>query len=889
MDAAAACQQPLRSVEAGRQGVGGGVASATDSDLSRRQRADRLASSTWVQKLHSLEMEAGTVVELEGLSVAELNGQTGVIVGRKRDKGRYRVRLNATSNEVAVRPKNLVRAAAEWASTLPAEPPSETSSSGADMTHCYHTDCYPRCRANERRLHPWVDFIFGDDQDVEQMPWKECAEMLQGRLLQAMQQQQAMPSEDRDHAGVSEIEEAQLDLHEAIQAMVRMQDGGADPDAVQREWAERTGQGMYTGTMKVVQAIGERRCLKPRLLAEAGCDLDAIAESGDVASLKAAFVQHPHLTPLTCMGDGWGSTLMHWAVEHGHAELLEFLLSLKGADTRVRDNSGDTVLLCAVREGSVECVRVLLEGEHSHPDEGTRTGWCDRWYTGLHLALSSRTLEKIEASRSLEIIELLCKAGATVDCPSRRGDVPLLLAIKNEVEPAVRFLMRRGRSAFNFGRVNTPDDGTPAFKSWTYLLDRTPENGRVCTSFTLRQLVLPAVVAQELRAPGSVDEENLLGLRPRSKQAWYGPGSLSGWSEEQRNSDPDPARSNYSNTSALPTCCLHCGMENAKHVCSGCKSVRFCGRECQKGAHKQHKLDCAGLAANRLPSAVRVVRFADGAIIANPDAMVPSEHCYEAYMARHKQAIKAFLVGAWLSEPEDCAVGLLATQPQLLQMVIAQVAPPLSEGCRLFCDHALHASLPAGTTVTVEAVVSKPELNGQTGVVVSVDTKKRRYAVRLQGLDHTITQVKLKPENCRVRCPCANNNVPCGSACADVCLGRARVPRQHTSPLEPGWKEEQRTINASRNRLNTIPDESVRGIFRGISDCAAAHRSIVLSLSPEQRSACYPLACFERFGHNKWTKECATDDCVKDGISMHSASRCAFRGNTLNYLPCNAM
>lgn len=852
---AAAADLLRTEAAAEQQGDGGGA--ADDSDLSRRQRADAMASTTWVQKLHSLELEQGTLVELEGLSTAELNGQTGVIVGRKREKGRYRVRLNETGNEVAVRPKNLVRAtAAEQATPNAAFGTSEQRPAGTDMTHCFHTDGHPRCPANEERLHPWVDFKFGDDRDVEQMPWKECASMLNGRLLQELQHQHARPSKDRDHVGVSEIQEALLHLEEAIEAM------SLTPTA-QPEWAERVGQGMYTETMKAVQAIGERRGLKPQLLAETGCDLDAIAESGDVAALKAAFVQHPHLTPLTCTGDGWGSTLMHWAVEHGHAELLVFLLSLKGADTRVRDNSGDTVLLCAVRECSVECVRVLLESKHSHPDEATRTGWCDRWYTGLHLALSSGTLDKFEERHILEIIELLCEAGATVDSPSRRGEVPLSLAIKNEVEPAVRYLMQsRPSSDYNFGRVITPDAGSniPPFKSWTFLLNRTPENGKVCTSFTLRQLVLPAVVAQELRAPGSVDEENLLGLRPRTKQAWYGPGSLGGWSEEQRNSDPDPAWRQSSGTSALPTCCLHCGMEGAKHVCSGCKSVRFCGRECQRGCHKQHKLDCAGLAANRLPSAVRVVRFADGAIIANPKAMVPSEHCYEAHRARHNQAIKAFLVGAWLSEPEECAVGLLATQPQLLQMVIKQVAPPLPAlGCSKFCDHALRASLPVGTAVTVQDVVSKPELNGQTGVVLSVDSKKRRYAVCLQGPDRTTVQVKLKPECCSVRCPCTDENQPCGSACADACLGRAVRPIQHTA----------------RDSLNMLPDESTRGSFRRISACAAAHRSIVLSLSPEQRSACYPLACFERFGYNKWTADCATDDCSNDGV--HSRARCTFR------------
>lgn len=164
-------------------------------------------------------------------------------------------------------------------------------------------------------------------------------------------------------------------------------------------------------------------------------------------------------------------------------------------------------------------------------------------------------------------------------------------------------------------------------------------------------------------------------------------------------------------------------------------------------------------------------------------------------------------------------------------------------------------------------------------MVLSVDSEKRRYAVRLRGPDRTTMQVKLKPECCSVRCPCADESQPCGSACADACLGRAVRPRQHTARdslfTENGFASPfDRHTSKSRN-LNMLPDESTPGIFRGISACAAAHRSIVLSLSPEQRSACYPLACFERFGYNKWTTDCATDDCASDGV--HSRTRCTFR------------
>jgi hypothetical protein len=144
--------------------------------------------------------------------------------------------------------------------------------------------------------------------------------------------------------------------------------------------------------------------------------------------------------------------------------------------------------------------------------------------------------EAVGPAAVLRILQLLCEGGASVDSPSRSGETALGLAIKNCNERAVRYLMHErpaGASPddFNFARV-VRQPGFPPFKMWTFLLS-TRDNeamGRVMSSFTIRQLVLPAVVAQELRSsPGSVDEENLLGLRPAtSRHNWY-PGSLAGW------------------------------------------------------------------------------------------------------------------------------------------------------------------------------------------------------------------------------------------------------------------------------------------------------------------------------------------------------------------------
>ena len=52
--------------------------------------------------------------------------------------------------------------------------------------------------------------------------------------------------------------------------------------------------------------------------------------------------------------------------------------------------------------------------------------------------------------------------------------------------------------------------------------------------------------------------------------------------------------------------------------------------------------------------------------------------------------------------------------------------------------------MPVDTRIRVQGLVSKPELNGQQGVVVSFDQKKRRYGVKLD--DSNGQAISLKPE-----------------------------------------------------------------------------------------------------------------------------------------------
>jgi|EP01047_Picozoa_sp_COSAG01_P039593 hypothetical protein len=161
-------------------------------------------------------------------------------------------------------------------------------------------------------------------------------------------------------------------------------------------------------------------------------------------------------------------------------------------------------------------------------------------------------------------------------------------------------------------------------------------------------------------------------------------------------------------------------------------------------------------------------------------------------------------------------------------MVVKLVEPPLV-GCRDVCAATASSRpidptsstvtpMPAHVTctATVQGVVSQPELNGQTCVLEAFNRRVGRYVCRLRDG----RQLRLKPECCEIRCPCLDAAVPCGSSCDERC--------------------------AARNPLNSVAGKQESPAAR-LSTCAAAHRSTVLSLSPEQRGAVYPLACFERW------------------------------------------
>ena len=64
--------------------------------------------------------------------------------------------------------------------------------------------------------------------------------------------------------------------------------------------------------------------------------------------------------PLTGMVDPEGLTLLHWATDRGHTDIVSLLLERDPSLLNLRDNDGQTALHYGTSCGHVEIVKMLL-------------------------------------------------------------------------------------------------------------------------------------------------------------------------------------------------------------------------------------------------------------------------------------------------------------------------------------------------------------------------------------------------------------------------------------------------------------------------------------------------------------------------------------------------
>ena len=132
---------------------------------------------------------------------------------------------------------------------------------------------------------------------------------------------------------------------------------------------------------------------------------------------------------LASKSDGW--TPIHVAAAFGHLEMVKLLVANK-TDLTVVNSDGNTPLFVAVQNQKTEVVNFLVKNTNAAKTEGqvaSRSGW-----GVLHtaVALNDKTLTS-----------LLLEAGLSVNERMAHGDTPLQIALSNQNEEMVNYLLTK--------------------------------------------------------------------------------------------------------------------------------------------------------------------------------------------------------------------------------------------------------------------------------------------------------------------------------------------------------------------------------------------------------------------------------------------------------------
>ncbi|KAL6634314.1 hypothetical protein ACP70R_026985 [Stipagrostis hirtigluma subsp. patula] len=120
-----------------------------------------------------------------------------------------------------------------------------------------------------------------------------------------------------------------------------------------------------------------------------------------------------------------GAGALHVAAGRGRMSVCAYLVEELKVDVDAADESGDTPLACAVRRGTVDTVKYLLDHD-ANPDKPDRKG-----STPLHLAA---------AGGNCDIVKLLLSKGANVD-PCCNAGTPLHMAAFCKQEGTMKILL----------------------------------------------------------------------------------------------------------------------------------------------------------------------------------------------------------------------------------------------------------------------------------------------------------------------------------------------------------------------------------------------------------------------------------------------------------------
>ena len=128
----------------------------------------------------------------------------------------------------------------------------------------------------------------------------------------------------------------------------------------------------------------------------------------------------------------FGATAVYAAAAHANPAMVSKLLAA-GADPNIAIVSGETPLMMAARRGHIETVRALLSGG-ANPNAAENNGG----QTALMIAV---------VERHQAVTEELIKRGADIKLGSKTGFTPLMFAVQQGDETAVRTMLNAGATA----------------------------------------------------------------------------------------------------------------------------------------------------------------------------------------------------------------------------------------------------------------------------------------------------------------------------------------------------------------------------------------------------------------------------------------------------------
>jgi hypothetical protein len=381
---------------------------------------------------------------------------------------------------------------------------------------------------------------------------------------------------------------------------------------------------------------------------------DALCE-GDLGALESAFTgDAPPLSVHSCSGQGLAKTWLSFSSEYAPAAVCVRLLAL-GAAIEARDVFGDTCVHAAARRGHSDNVRTLLaaaaRADAGAPArllaDGNLSG-----ATALHLAVMSGAVACVAA---------LCDAGAPLNAQSyQEGWTPTHFAIRSGAPDVVKYLITAGARApeVDFTRRSAPPHRTTVLG-----LALSPQPTK--HSAAVRQAVVEEAYLRERVTRGSGDPDDALGL--------YGPRAAGGGGGGMMGTTPAGL--------PFPLAALFLGAAGHGMGLGGYipDSDPEEAPPPASGAH--------------LAARGRVLRYRDGASIAVPSQMAPSQFVDPSLLTAHRPALLALLMATHARLGEHSPARLL---PRDAARLIARM---ISAKPRRSCAQRCGAAAAAGRCV----------------------------------------------------------------------------------------------------------------------------------------------------------------------------------------------